>query len=48
MGLTDWLLKPLGWLFARHPAWRDAFGRMLLRIGPLSPGGSAEKPISYS
>ena len=33
MGLTDWLLKPLGWLFARHPAWRDAFGRMLLRIG---------------
>jgi adenylate cyclase len=33
MGLTDWLLKPLGWLFARHPGWRDAFGRLLLRIG---------------
>jgi adenylate cyclase len=33
MGITDWLLKPLGWLFARHPAWRDAFGRLLLRIG---------------
>src|SRR5580704_7314120 len=33
MGLTDWLLKPLGWLFARHPDWRDAFGRVLLRIG---------------
>jgi adenylate cyclase len=33
MGITDWLLKPLGWLFARHPAWRDAFGRLLLKIG---------------
>jgi adenylate cyclase len=33
MGITDWLLKPLGWLFARHPIWRDAFGRLLLRIG---------------
>jgi adenylate cyclase len=33
MGITDWLLKPLGWLFAKHPAWRDAFGRLLLRIG---------------
>jgi adenylate cyclase len=33
MGITDWLLKPLGWLFARHPDWRDAFGRLLLRIG---------------
>lgn len=33
MGITDWLLKPLGWLFARHPVWRDAFGRLLLRIG---------------
>lgn len=30
MGITDWLLKPLGWLFARHPDWRDAFGRLLL------------------
>jgi CHASE2 domain-containing sensor protein len=30
MGITDWLLKPLGWLFARHPNWRDAFGRLLL------------------
>jgi adenylate cyclase len=33
MGITDWLLKPLGWLFARHPDWRDASGRLLLRIG---------------
>jgi adenylate cyclase len=33
MGITDWLLKPLGWLFARHPDWRDAFGRLLLWIG---------------
>jgi adenylate cyclase len=33
MGITDWLLKPLGWLFARHPDWRDAFGRLLLRFG---------------
>jgi adenylate cyclase len=32
MGITDWLLKPLGWLFARHPDWRDAFGRLLLWI----------------
>jgi len=34
MGVTDWLLKPLGWLFARHPDWRDAFGRLLLWIDP--------------
>jgi adenylate cyclase len=33
MGITDWLLKPLGWLFARHPNWRDAFGRLLLWLG---------------
>jgi CHASE2 domain-containing sensor protein len=33
MGFTDWLLKPLGWLFARHPRWRDAFGRLLMRLG---------------
>ncbi|MDP9010896.1 MAG: CHASE2 domain-containing protein [Pseudomonadota bacterium] len=33
MGITDWLLKPLGWLFARHPTWRDAFGRLLLWVG---------------
>jgi adenylate cyclase len=33
MGITDWLLKPLGWLFARHPSWRDGFGRLLLWIG---------------
>jgi adenylate cyclase len=32
MGITDWLLKPLGWLFVRHPDWRDAFGRLLLRL----------------
>jgi adenylate cyclase len=31
--ITDWLLKPLGWLFARHPNWRDAFGRLLLWLG---------------
>jgi hypothetical protein len=34
MGMTDWLLKPLSWVFARRPLWRDAFGRALLRIGP--------------
>lgn len=34
MGITDWLLKPLGWLFARHPNWRDIFGRTLLWLGP--------------
>jgi adenylate cyclase len=33
MGITDWLLKPLGWLFARHPLWRDWFGRLLMRLG---------------
>lgn len=33
MGITDWLLKPLGWLFVRHPLWRDAFGRLLMRLG---------------
>jgi CHASE2 domain-containing sensor protein len=33
MGITDWLLKPLGWFFARHPDWRDAFGRLLMRLG---------------
>jgi CHASE2 domain-containing sensor protein len=33
MGMTDWLLRPLGWLFARRPDWRDAFGRALLRLG---------------
>lgn len=33
MGIVDWLLKPLGWLFARHPTWRDAFGRLLMRVG---------------
>jgi adenylate cyclase len=33
MGITDWLLKPLGWLFARHPDWRDASGRLLLGFG---------------
>lgn len=26
-------LKPLGWLFAWRPAWRDAAGAQLLRIG---------------
>ena len=33
MGITDWLLKPLGWLFGRHPDWRDVFGRSLLWLG---------------
>ncbi len=33
MGVTDWLLQPLGWIFARRPDWRDAFGRLLLRMG---------------
>ena len=33
MGITDWLLRPLGWLFARHPTWRDAFGRFMLAAG---------------
>src|SRR5258708_22677040 len=33
MGITDWLLKPLGWLFARHPPLRDAFGHLLLWTG---------------
>jgi len=33
MDTLDWLLNPLAWLFARRPAWRDAFGRLLLRIG---------------
>jgi CHASE2 domain-containing sensor protein len=33
MGIIDWLLRPLGWLFARHPDWRDAFGRWLLKLG---------------
>jgi CHASE2 domain-containing sensor protein len=33
VGITDWLLRPLGWLFARHPDWRDAFGRLLLAAG---------------
>src|SRR5215475_13182794 len=32
MGFIDWLLRPLGWLFARRPDWRDAFGRVLLRL----------------
>jgi adenylate cyclase len=33
MGFIDWLLKPLGWLFARHPNWRDKFGRTLVSLG---------------
>jgi adenylate cyclase len=33
MGIVDWLLKPLGWLFVRHPLWRDAFGRLSMRVG---------------
>lgn len=33
MEMTEWWLKPLAWLFARHPDWRDASGRLLLRVG---------------
>jgi adenylate cyclase len=33
MGMTDWLLKPLAWLFARRPDWRDPSGRLVLRVG---------------
>jgi len=29
----DWWLRPLAWLFARRPGWRDTCGRVLLRIG---------------
>ena len=36
MGIIDWLLKPLGWLFARHPTWRDKFGRTLVSLGTRS------------
>jgi CHASE2 domain-containing sensor protein len=36
MGIIDWLLKPLGWLFARHPTWRDKVGRGLLALGNRS------------
>jgi adenylate cyclase len=28
-----WWFTPLAWLFARRPDWRDAFGRLLLRVG---------------
>ncbi|HEX9139855.1 MAG TPA: CHASE2 domain-containing protein [Steroidobacteraceae bacterium] len=33
MGMTDWLLKPLAWWFARRPGWRDRSGRLVLRAG---------------
>lgn len=29
----QWLFTPVGWLFARHPLWRDRVGRTMLRIG---------------
>jgi adenylate cyclase len=29
----EWLLKPLAWLFAWRPAWRNAFGTFILRVG---------------
>ncbi len=33
--MTEWILAPLGWLFAWRPDWRDSAGRWLLRIGGL-------------
>jgi adenylate cyclase len=33
MDAVDWWLKPVAWLFARRPKWRDAVGRALLRMG---------------
>lgn len=33
MSMTEWLLQPLAWLFSWRPDWRDAFGRLLLRVG---------------
>jgi adenylate cyclase len=33
MDVVDWWLKPVAWLFARRPRWRDGFGRALLWIG---------------
>lgn len=33
MDTTEWWFTPLAWLFARRPDWRDAFGRLLLRLG---------------
>ena len=33
MDVVDWWLKPIAWLFARRPRWRDAVGRALLWMG---------------
>lgn len=33
MDIVDWWLKPIAWLFARRPDWRDAFGRRMLWLG---------------
>ena len=33
METTEWWSRPVAWLFARRPDWRDSFGRILLRIG---------------
>lgn len=33
MDVVDWWLKPIQWLFAHRPRWRDAIGRRLLWIG---------------
>lgn len=33
MDIVDWWLKPVAWLFARRPDWRDAFGRRMLWLG---------------
>src|SRR5579859_6083861 len=33
METTEWWLRPVSWLFAYRPDWRDSCGRLLLRIG---------------
>jgi len=33
MDIVDWWLKPVAWLFARRPDWRDACGRRMLWLG---------------
>jgi adenylate cyclase len=33
METTEWWSRPIAWLFAYRPDWRDSFGRLLLRIG---------------
>jgi CHASE2 domain-containing sensor protein len=33
METTEWWSRPIAWLFARRPDWRDSSGRILLRVG---------------